>query len=359
MAYKYQQIADILRQQIHDGTYPPRTMLPTEFVLCEQYNVSRQTIRKALTSLVEDHLIERQQGSGSRVCEPPTLTTVSPSRPLTIAIVATYISDYIFPSILREAETVFSDSNCSTLIFATKNQVGTERKILQNLLALPNLDGLLIEGTKTTLPNPNIDLYRKLRDRGIPFVFIHGSYRELPDAYYVVDDNYGGGYQLVDYLYKKGHRKIAGIFKSDDIQGAKRYAGFSEALRDHNLPIDDSSLFWYSTENLDMLIQESALLPDLLRAISSCTAVVCYNDQIASFLVKTLLRQGISIPQDIAVVSFDNSHYSESSSCRITSLSHGDQNVGGLAAKILLKICRGENCESIVVPWELVEKESS
>ena len=40
-------------------------------------------------------------------------------------------------------------------------------------------------------------------------------------------------------------------------------------------------------------------------------------------------------------------------------LSFRDQNVGGLAAKILLKICRGENCESIVVPWELVEKESS
>ena len=95
------------------------------------------------------------------------------------------------------------------------------------------------------------------------------------------------------------------------------------------------------------------------RLLSSCTAVVCYNDEIATRVVSYLNRQGMSIPGDVAVVSFDNSQYSEMSIPRITSLSHGPYNVGRMAAELLFRHLRGESCSSSVAPWVLVEKESS
>ncbi len=153
-------------------------------------------------------------------------------------------------------------------------------------------DGILVEGTKAGLPNPNLDLYRKLISRGVPMVFMHGIYPELSDCLSVLDDNYGGGRQLVEYLYKKGHRSIAGIFKNDDFQGLQRYAGYADALRDLGLPLEDQRVFWYNTESKERLLSDNNSWEQVTDMLHNCTAVVCYNDEIASRLVSLLLGQG-------------------------------------------------------------------
>ena len=75
-------------------------------------------------------------------------------------------------------------------------------------------------------------------------------------------------------------------------------------------------------------------------------------------VVTRLRRKGVAVPDEMAVVSFDNSQYSELAPVRITSLSHGEQNLGELAATLLLRTLQEEQCQSQVVPWVLVEKES-
>ncbi len=357
MALKYLEIASSLRGQIMDGLYPPDSLLPTEQQLCLDYGVSRQTIRAALQCLVEDGLIQRRQGSGSRVLDLRQLPA-PPQR--TIAIITTNITDYIFPGVLREAEAVLSANNCIAQLYATSNQVAQERRILLDLLGQKKVDGILVEGTKAALPNPNLDLYRKLQAKKIPLVFFHGNYPNLENAVSVLDDNYNGGRQLVEYLASKGHTRIAGLFKNDDQQGHQRYAGFMDALRDLDLPMMDQKIFWYTTEYKDITNINSTLWSDTIAAtIRGCTAVVCYNDQVANALVEFLVSKGISVPGQMAVVSFDNSFYSNLSSRRITSLSHGEQNVGRTAAQVLMQIMEGKSVSSQTVPWILVEKESS
>ena len=357
MALKYMEIAAQLRRQILDGAYPAGSLLPTEQQLCSFYQVSRQTIRTALQTLSDEGLILRRQGSGSRVLDLQQVP-LQPQR--TIAIITTNITDYIFPGVLREAEAVFSANNCATLLYATSNQVSQERRILLDLLSQKKIDGILVEGTKTALPNPNLDLYRKFQARNIPLVFFHGGYRDLEGSVTIMDDNYNGGRQLVEYLLRKGHTRIAGLFKNDDLQGHQRYAGFIDAQRDLNLPMDDQKILWYSTENKDIMDARSPMWDNQIAPIlRGCTAVVCYNDQVANPLVEYLTAQGIHIPKQMAVVSFDNSFYSSLSSCRITSLSHGDYNVGRIAAEALMQLFEGKEVRSQTVPWVLMEKESS
>jgi GntR family transcriptional regulator of arabinose operon len=350
---KYQLVADMLRTGIQNGKY--QKMLPAEQALCAQFQVSRQTVRQALSLLEAERLIERRQGSGSHIREQKELSVLPR---LSIAVVTTYISDYIFPSILREIESVCSENNSAPLLFATQNQVSNERRILQTLLEMERLDGVLVEGTKTGLPNPNIGLYQKLMDRGIPLVFMHGNYEQLPGTLSVLDDNYTGGRMLVEYLYEKGHRGIAGIFKYDDLQGRQRFAGYLDGLQEFNLTPEDSNILWYSTDQKDRFLKDGGE-PRADDLLASCSAVVCYNDEIASRVVAHLGKQGVSVPDQIAVVSFDNSQYSEMSLPRITSLSHGPYNVGRQAAELLFRHLRGEDCASELVPWFLVEKESS
>ncbi len=357
MSLKYRDIAAQLRRQILEGVFPPGTFLPTEQQLCQLHGASRQTIRTALQCLTEEGLIQRRQGSGSRVLD---LEKISAPPQRTIAIITTNITDYIFPGVLREAEAVLSANNCAALLYATSNQVSQERRILLDLLSQKKIDGILVEGTKTALPNPNLDLYRKLQARKIPLVFFHGVYRDLEGSVSILDDNYSGGRQLVEYLLSKGHTHIAGLFKNDDLQGHQRYAGFIDAQRDLNLPMDDQKIFWYSTENKEMMNAQAPLWDSQIAPVlHGCTAVVCYNDQVANPMIEYLTARHVDVPRQMAVVSFDNSFYSSLSSCRITSLSHDQQNVGRIAAETLIQLLEGREVRSQTVPWVLMEKESS
>ncbi len=352
-AFKYQYIADELRIQIEAGKYASAVSLPTEFAISEAYHASRQTVRRALALLVEEGLIERRQGSGSRILR----RRPAANRRTTVAVITTYINDYIFPGILREMEKVFAAGNCIPLLFSTQNQVDKERRLLTQLLEL-TIDGVLVEGSKTVLPNPNRDLYQKLRERGLPLVFLHGAYPDLPWALSVLDDNRAGGRMLVEYLYRKGHRNISGMFKSDDIQGLQRYEGYMTALRDLGLRMDDRRVLWYDTALKEQLMS-GELWDRAMRALTGCSAVVCYNDEIANRLICELCRRGIRIPNELAVVSFDDSQLSDLSPVPITSLSHGEENVGRMAAELMLRCLRGERCHSEMAGWHLVERASS
>ena len=357
MAAKYQIVADALRAHIQTGKYADAAALPTEFAIAGEYQVSRQTVRQALALLAREGLIATRQGSGSRILR--QTRDAAPQR-RSIAVITTYISDYIFPSILREAETVFARHDCTPSLFATQNQVSNERRILTQLLGQP-VDGILVEATKSALPNPNLDLYRRLLDREAPLVFIHGYYANLPGAHFVMDANADGGRQLACYLADKGYARIGGVFKADDIQGHGRYAGYAEGLREKGLQLMDRYVYWYNTETKASFLsgQDASVGTYLDQALEEVDAFVCYNDEIANSLLLQLQKRGLRVPEDAAIVSFDNSYYSELSPVPITSLSHGGENAGRTAAEILLRQMDGEYCQSVQLPWTLVERESS
>lgn len=192
-------------------------------------------------------------------------------------------------------------------------------------------------------------------------VFIHGWYRDLKDSVSVTDDDFGGGYMLARHLITTGHTKIAGIFKSDDVQGHQRYFGYLSAMRDAGLPMQDNQVYWYTTEDRRYLLDygHTEFLDQFFQFhLRDCTAVICYNDEVADQLVRLLLKKGKRVPKDVAVVSFDNSYYSNLCPVRITSLMHEPFKLGKLAASLLLDSIDGKPVTSQRVSWKLIRKES-
>lgn len=250
---------------------------------------------------------------------------------------------------------VLSENKYTAVLSATRNRVCNERAILEEILKNP-VDGILIEGTKSAMPNPNFDLYEKLIGMGIPVVFFNGYYPTLSGTYSVCADNQAGGAELVRHLIDRGHTKIAGYFKSDDIQGHQRYSGFISELFRSGLIIPDENVFWYTTETKEKLFDDPE---EVLKRLGENTAVVCYNDEVAFGLVKCLLSAGRRVPEDVAVVSFDNSNLSWISQVPITSLSYEDRNIGRIAAQKLVDILDGRDVSSEVLPWTFIQKESS
>ena len=118
-------------------------------------------------------------------------------------------------------------------------------------------------------------------------------------------------------------------------------------------------MYWYNTETRRDLLEKDAAWEPVLKALDGCTAAVCYNDEVASRLIHVLLQAGRRVPQDVAVVSFDNSAYSQLAPVPITSLSHGSYHVGQMAAQLLVDQFYGKKPGSLVAPWELVKRQSS
>ena len=277
-----------------------------------------------------------------------------------MALITSYTDEYIFPAVLHDAQAVFTQAGYGTLLYTTENQVNVEREILRKLLEEP-VCGVLVEGAKTALPTPNIDLYQRLLQTGVPVLFLHGIHGGLTGVPCVADDNYGGGYRLARYLIGKGHQSLAGIFKSDDIQGPHRYHGAVSAIRDAGLSMDDRRILWYDTEDRRCLLEEKdpRLLDRFIQErLNGATAVICYNDEIAYQLIQRLLSAGRQVPEDVAVVSFDNSYYSQLGPAPITSLRHQSGRMGRVAAEQLLALLSGRAGQSKILEWDLVERAS-
>ncbi|MDD3336093.1 MAG: GntR family transcriptional regulator [Eubacteriales bacterium] len=339
---KYIQLADELQAEIKSGAYEEGQRLPSENELAARTGYSRQTVRKAMEVLEKAGLTNRVRGSGTFVKNP----IFRRDRTHNIAVVTTYIGEYIFPTILHGIDHVLAKNGYTSLLSATRNRVDNERRVLEDLLEKP-IDGMIIEGTKTALPNPNIDLYVQFERQGIPVVFINGFYPEVPKPIYVVADDREGGRRACRMLLEKGHRHIAGIFKSDDIQGHRRYAGYAEALLAAGLCVKDDHVLWYGTENRNALLETN-----LKQVARDCTAIICYNDEVALKVIELL---GPDI-QRWELVSFDHSTFAKLSAVPFTSLCSPKERLGRLAAQKLLNILAGKQETSEALPWTIEEQ---
>lgn len=128
MKPKYQVILEDIKSNILSGTYSIGTRIPTESALQEMYKVSRQTVRKAILELANEGFLRSEKGSGTYVSNQFRSKTGGGSTKKTIGVITTYISDYIFPSIIRGIESRLNEDDYSLLLASTNNDVAQERK---------------------------------------------------------------------------------------------------------------------------------------------------------------------------------------------------------------------------------------
>lgn len=346
---KYQILKDIIIQDIQKGILKQGDKLPSEIELQKDHNVSRHTVRVALEQLENEGVIEKEHGIGSFV------KLMNKDRNKTIGVITTYMSDYIFPEIIRGIERELTEQGYSMLLVNTNNNSITERKALQMMLD-NNVEGIIIEPTKSAYYNPNIDMYLNIRKKGIHLISINAKMEDL-DLPFIGINDVEAAYVNTSYLIENNHLEIGAIFKSDDKQGKERLKGFVTALSEHGLPYRNENIVMYATEDRDQrLLSEVSDLIDRKEV----TGIVCYNDIIALEVLNICTAKGIRIPQDVSIVSFDNSILSMLTSTKITSISHPQTILGSDAAKEIIKMVEDKNYRfnGIVYPVNLDIKES-
>ncbi|WP_096438643.1 GntR family transcriptional regulator [Alteribacter populi] len=363
METKYNIVKNKIKSRILQGFIQPHQKIGSENELMKEYQVSRHTIRKAIEDLVYDGWIYKKQGAGTFCADRSLQKNNRYSRTKNIAVITTYFSDYIFPTIIRGAEGYLSENGYQVTVFSTNNNIEQEGRYLESVLS-QQFDGLIVEPTKSALPNPNINYYLNIERLGIPYVMINAYYEELEPTHIIMDDAKGGRLQT-KHLIDRGHERILGFFKNDDIQGMKRMKGFIKAHRESALPISPQNIVTYTTETKDTLPKE-VLREKLKQGKDLPTAIVCYNDQLALILLDVIREMNLSVPGDISIVGYDDSFLSVASEVKLTTIKHPKVDMGVQAGRLIKQLIEQKqnpsakfDVSSVVYEPELVIRNST
>ena len=331
---KYQKIINWVRQEIADGSLRSGDKLPSEKELSERFGLSRQTVRHATGELEAQHIVSRVQGSGTYIGGVRQL--VYEPRYMSVAVLSTFYESYIFPPTLKGIERVLSKNGFSMQVSFTDNRVTREREMLLQILEKGNIDGLIVEPAKSALPNPNMDLYREIQERNIPIIFFNASYPQI-DAPCVRIDDQAVAQRATQLLLDAGHRKIGAIFKSDDRQGALRYAGYLDAMMSGGGEVHQRHVVWVDTP---MTTNLGAIEDYLFQRIEGCSAVMCYNDEVAYQVINLALKRGLRVPQELSIVGIDDSYLAGMGKVQLTSFPHPKEMLGRKVAENLMELFR-------------------
>jgi len=331
---KYQALKEYLINTIRADKLKPGDKIQTENELAEKFGVSRHTIRQAIGELVAEGWLYRVQGKGTFVDRRPDINSTDSK---IIGVVTTYLNEYIFSAIIRGIDGVLSSQGYSIVLSCTYNQHEKEKICINNMLN-QRIDGLIVESTRSALPNPNLQLYKELSAKGVPILFIHGCYKDLNYSY-IVEDDILGGYLAAKHLIESGHREIGGIFKVDDIQGHYRFDGFYKACSEYGISVSDSNVLWFDTFDLDFKFKvDSGNI--IKNIVQNTTGIVCYNDQIAVKVMNIIRDIGLSVPEDVSIVSFDDSELALASDPKLTTVAHPKEQLGVMAAESIIQMIK-------------------
>ena len=358
--YVYSGIERDIERQILDGVLKADECILSENELSRRYGVSRRSSRKALENLVNRGLLYRLPGKGTFVSRRPD--TASAGK-LAVSFVVPDIDD-IFISEIGKAVQESATGVCNLLIQTSNGLVATENSNIEFLLDI-HVDGAII------FPNwgcANIDSLYKLRKAGIPFVLIDRYLQDI-DSDYVIVDNRAGGRLATEHLIRLGHRRIAHLHGTLGSANSDRFEGYRDALASAEIVFNPDYVKYIDLKSHG--IRSERFEPDkrggyenmktLLSLPNPPSAVFAGNDFQAMGAIQAIRESGLRVPEDIAVVGFDDLKVASYFEVPLTTVRQEKGEIGRLAFELLLKRIRSPQpaeLEHIVLPVRLVVRES-
>lgn len=358
----YEKIAEYLKDKIYSGELKVGDRLPTEMELADQFKVSRITSKRALENLKNEGLVYRVRGSGSYVAEhtvqkeKETLSEVSLYQKVISVVIPFGDSLGGIMDTITGISDVLSKEGYIMDIRCTSGSAEDEQKVLRQLYD-QRVGGIIFYPRSD---RNNLELINMLYLEDYPFVVIDKYYESVPVCS-VVSDNFQGMYDVTKYLLEQGHRRIA--FLSDaEIESAtsvrNRYFGYAKALKEYGITVDSAYVKNGDLYRLNPDKGEAAV-KELMAA--GVTAICAINDYVALFLISCMKRLGISVPEQMSVVGFDDVKFNRILEVQLTTVRQDMYQIGKCAGETVLEMIeKGKPAEKRkVVPTKLVVRSSS
>lgn len=171
----------------------------------------------------------------------------------------------------------------------------------------------------------------------------------------VVSDNIGGMRDLINYVYARGHRKIAYIYGDNTAVTQNRVASYYNTLKNLGVETRDDYLLESTYRNPK---HAAELTKKLLKMKDRPTCIIYPDDYSCIGGLNAIAAQGLAVPEDISVAGYDGLYVSQIMDPKLTTIAQDTEEIGRVAAEELIKLIEDPKAtliEKIVVPGQVLE----
>lgn len=288
----------------------------------------------------------------------------------TIGILIPEIVHHFFSLVIMGIERVANQHGYNVIV-GLSNESFDKEVINMQMLANGSIDGFILSISKETLQQQDYHHFKETINQGMPIVMFDRVVNEI-DCDKVIVDDVKGSKKAVEKLIATGCKNIAIITTKDYVSvGRLRTQGYLDALEEHKvnpkssliLKVDDKLL---SDDHLDDLESE---IEQLFKSNKSIDGIFAVNELYAVTAMKVARKLGLSIPEDLQIVSFSDGVLSKHATPSLTTVSQHGQLIGEKAAKLLINRLEAEEnedpefedeqYETVIIETELIEREST
>jgi GntR family transcriptional regulator of arabinose operon len=347
----FRQIKDLMIEHMKKKNLRKGDLLPSESELCEIFNVSRMTARKAITALIEDNIVCRVHGKGTFV-----FRKVEQGYALKHKVIG-----IITPRYTGSLKLNMSQSPTHYRVIESIEQYCGEKEMELSIitsiftkLSVADLKAMPVTGIILLFPHQeHSELIKKLKKCGIPFVAVH-CFLDIAGINKINIDVFKSSYEATSLLIGKGRKDIVFLGQSPfSGAGHTHYQGYEKAMMDSGLVPKLYAAPGYpeTAWNFD----------DFRRKTKKFDGIVAAEDPMAACFIKAAVRTGINVPDDVSVCGFYDSEICQHISPPLTSIREPLHMLGIAAVKRLYSLLEkpGSAPETTMLPTKLIVREST
>jgi LacI family transcriptional regulator len=322
-------------------------------MIAENLGVHASTVSRALdpqqAHRISPELVQRIHAMVEHLnYEPnPWARSLRTNRSMTLGLVIPRLSDVVLAVIFEAANDRAREYGYQAVTVSTRDSPEEEARLIDHLLER-RVDGIILATVRSRDPN-----LAELIHRRTPFILLNRSTGHHPC---VRGDDELGGYLAARHLISNEHELIGAVAGPAEIStSASRIQGFKRAHDELGLKIDDSLIV------PSYFDAQSGLLAgySLLERSKPPTAVFAVNDMTALGVMAAARNLGLRIPEDLAIVGYNDSLVARFVSPPLSSVSLPLAQMGKRAVDLLISRLSGEQVNSTVFPPHLVVRASS
>jgi LacI family transcriptional regulator len=331
----------------------------TIYDLARELNLSPATVSRglkdhqAINKNTKKRIIDKAEEMGYRSNN--FASNLRKQKSHTIGVLVPQLNSNFIASVLSGIEKVTAVANYD-IIIAHSSESGKKEAANASNLFHKRVDGLIVSLASDT---PDLSHFQQFFKKGIPVIFFD-RVEENSDGAKIIIDNYKAGYEATQHLIEQGCKRIIHITSNLKRNVyVKRFGGYRDALKDNGLSFNEDMVFAGSMTKETFLAAAGEIvkmnpLPDGLFTTNDISAAIC---------IQVFKENGIRVPEDIAVVGFNNDTISTIIDPQLTTVNYPAVKMGEQAAMVLINHLTGSAdsslTNSIVLNSELIIRGSS
>ena len=338
----YLQIKNALKNKIESGELHVGDQVGTQQELAAQFNVSLITVKKAIAELVAEGLLVSRVRKGTFVAEwQRKRKELSPHK--TIGLVLRDVQHQFFSLIIHSVEERAYELGFNVLLSNSSGSIEKEENQISHFKRL-GVDGLII--ASLSFEYKATPFVQKLHDENFPYVMV--SYIHDPDYWYVGTNHELGGYLATEHLLKLGYKSIGCLhIGKGNLLSEIRKNGYALALQEYDRPFDSHLIYYLAGNTTEIAADRYALGYKFGQRFISLDqkpdALFVYNDATALGLEHSLVEWGLSIPDDVAIVGFDDVMLAQYAPVPLTTIRQPTNRIGRAAVDVIQKRIEGSD----------------